>query len=80
MAWDHSGARRRPDNQVLFVVHYRDGSRAFMCVPPRLAMFGASPAVLQLARENQSTGALPGGEIEKLDGSKNLPSSASDRC
>ena len=69
-----------PPKTNIFVVHYRDGSRAFMRVPPRLAMFGASPPVLQLAREHQSTGALPGGEIEKLDGSKNLPSSASDRC
>jgi len=46
MAWDYSGARRRPDNQVLFVVHYRDGSCAVMRVQPRLAMFGASPPVL----------------------------------
>jgi hypothetical protein len=67
MTWDsRMGAKRRPDKQVLFVVHYRDGSRSFMRVPPRLAMFGASPPVLKLARERQSTGELPAGDIATL--------------
>ena len=67
MSWDrHTGAKRRPDKQVLFVVHYGDGSRSFTRVPPRLAMFGASPAVLQLACERQSKGELPAGDIANL--------------
>src|SRR5215212_8210651 len=54
MTWDNrTFARRRPDKQVLFVVCYGDGSRSFMRVPPQLAMFGASPSVLGLARERQ---------------------------
>ena len=67
MQWDsRTGAKRRPDKQVLFVVQYRDGSRSFMRVPPRLAMFGVSPPVLQLARERQSRGELPAGDIATL--------------
>jgi hypothetical protein len=67
MTWDNrTFARRRPDKQVLFVVHYGDGSRSFVRVPPHLATFGVSPAVLRLARERQSNGELPAGDIATL--------------
>ena len=42
--------RRMRDEQVMFVVQYQDGSRAFVRVPPKLAMYGAgSPVVLRQA-------------------------------
>ena len=67
MTWDkRKFAPRRPDKQVLFVVCYGDGSRSFMRVPPALAVFGASPSVLRLARERQSKGELPAGDMATL--------------
>ena len=51
---------------VLFVVSFRDGSRSFVRVPPKLGAFGASPAVLRHAAEEQRQGRLQPGEINKL--------------
>ena len=50
----------------LFVVNYADGSRAFLRVPPAVAMFGVSPPVMKLAREVQARGGIPAGEIASL--------------
>ncbi len=68
MSWALNGnpRARRPDRQVLFVVQYRDGSRAFVRVPPNLAIFGASPQVLRLTKERQAKGEIPPGEIAGL--------------
>jgi len=66
MPWDHTVRSRRPDRQKLFVVNYADGSRAFLRVPPAVAMFGVSPPVMKLAREVQARGGIPDGEIASL--------------
>ena len=68
MSWSSSTVtKRRLDRQVLFVVHYRDGSKAYMRVPLELATFGGGlPSVLRLAHERQTSGELPPGQIEKL--------------
>jgi hypothetical protein len=65
MIWQDK-PRKRPDTNVLFVVSFRDGSRSFLRVPPRLAAFGASPAVLRHAAEEQRQGRLHAGDIDKL--------------
>ncbi len=65
MIWQDK-PRKRPDTKVLFVVSFRDGSRSFVRVPPRLADFGASPAVLRHAAEEQRQGRLQPGEIDKV--------------
>ena len=58
--------QRRPDKHVLFVVQYRDGSRSFLRIPPSVAAFGAGPAALRYAAEEQSSGRLQPGTIERL--------------
>ena len=47
-------------------MNYADGSRAFLRVPPAVAMFGVSPPVMRLAREVQARGEIPSGEIASL--------------
>ena len=62
----HTGRRQR-DRHVMFVVHYRDGSRSFVRVPPEVALYGAgSPVVLCHAAEEQRRGMLQAGAIERL--------------
>jgi hypothetical protein len=57
-------ARGRPrDRQVLFVVRYRSGPDAYLRVPPQIGVYGASPVVLNFARDRQARGELPAGEI-----------------
>ena len=66
MTWDQTYRNRRRDRHKLFVVNYADGSRAFLRVPPAVAMFGVSPPVMRLAREVQARGEIPSGEIASL--------------
>ena len=54
---------RQPDTQVLFAVRFADGTTAYTRVQPRLATYGASPAVARLVKERQMTGEMPGGDI-----------------
>jgi hypothetical protein len=54
---------RQPDTQVLFAVRFADGTTAYTRVQPRLATYGASPAVTRLVKERQMTGEMPGGDI-----------------
>ncbi len=57
-------APKRPDKQILYVVHYSDGTTAYMRVPPKDASFKS--LVSKIALERQSRGELPPGEITNL--------------
>ena len=58
------GAAARPlATQVLFALRFADGTTAYTRVQPRLATYGASPAVARLVKERQITGEMPGGDI-----------------
>jgi hypothetical protein len=46
----------------MFAVHYADGSTAYMRVSPEAARHG-NMVVLDVARERQESGDLPGGAI-----------------
>jgi hypothetical protein len=59
---------RAKDRQVLFVVRYRSGPDAYLRVPPQIGLYGASPVVLNFARDRQARGELPAGEIATVHG------------
>ena len=54
---------RRPNTQVLFALRFADGTTAYTRIQPRLATYGASPAVTRLVKERQMTGEVPCGDI-----------------
>ncbi len=56
------GFQRRPDTQVMFAVHYEDGRTAYMRVSPEAARHG-NMVVMDVARERQEAGEIPGGTI-----------------
>jgi hypothetical protein len=57
------GRSRRPDTQVLFAIRFADGTTAYMRGQPKLATYGASPAVTRLVKQRQVTAEVPGGDI-----------------
>ena len=57
---------RRPDTQVLFAIRYADGTTAYTRVEPKLATYGASPAVSRLVEQRQMAGEVPGGDIVSI--------------
>jgi hypothetical protein len=48
---------------VLFAIRFADGTTAYTRVQPKLATYGASPAVTRLVKQRQATGEVPGGDI-----------------
>jgi hypothetical protein len=57
---------RRADPQTMFAVRFADGTTAYTRVAPKLASFGASPAVHRLVAERQITGEVPPGDILEI--------------
>jgi hypothetical protein len=57
------GRSRRPDTHALFAIRFADGTTAYTRIQPKLATYGASPAVTRLVRQRQITGEVPGGDI-----------------
>ena len=53
---------RRPDDHVLFAVHYRDGRSAYIRVHPKAVEF-SNNAVFGIARDRQARGEIPTGDI-----------------
>ena len=56
------GTVRRRDAKVMFAVLYEDGRTAYIRVDPETARHG-NMIVLDIARERQEAGELPGGTI-----------------
>ena len=61
--FSYGRSHRRPDSQVLFAIRFADGTTAYTRVEPKLAAYGASPAVTRLVKQRQITGEVPGGDI-----------------
>ena len=56
------GFPRRPDPQVMFAVHYEDGRTVYIRVGRETARHGTM-IVMDVARERQAAGEIPGGTI-----------------
>jgi hypothetical protein len=65
MHWKNSTiparAPRRPDKHVLFAIRYKDGSSAYIRIPPESAVYASR--VSNIALEQQARGEIPLGEI-----------------
>jgi hypothetical protein len=55
--------KRRRDTHVLFAVHYEDGGRGYVRIPPDLANTDSTQAIREVCREAQSRGELRQGKI-----------------